>query len=659
MAMSAGKTPDEIIHEPVLVAIYARFSSEMQDPRSIDDQIRECREWAEARGWRVVFVAEDAAVRAGAAAGRHGWNKLLAAASCGEFDIVLFDEVSRFSRAFFDGIADVNTLRQQGVGIADRRYGVFDLDSHHGQVILAVALSSSEEETKRLARRSKRGLRGKVLDGYSAGGQPPYGYARQPEFHETAKDIDGKPKRVGVRWVPDARQARAIRSIFERYAAGESKHGVARWLNAQGIPTRRAGQLRSGRRNSGTWAAATIKRILENPIYIGRRIWNRTTRSGPKHPNSGKKKQVPTAEESWVVVEDERLTIIEAELWDRVQARVIADAKQYARSHTGRVSRQYLLSGLIECAECGHNYVIGARKRGAVHYRCSFSRRGVCGNKVTVPREALERRVQFVLDAVAKDPERLAGLVAEHNARIGQTNEAQLEAVRNLEGQRERVLLERDRFVEAIAMATSAPDVLVKQIEDREGQLRDLAARIEDAKAKVQPYLLPRVAAVRDYVSGQASLFEGDLARDKAFLEGALNRILVFPDGAIVLRFKDDGLFGPVEAYELHDGVHVVGDADLPAKRGDSEDLVRATQEWAVPGDRFKLVERAGGVGIQAIPGGGRAQEGVADGDDPGHVRRAPPHQGGSKTSRRTARVIRPSAPKVLSENSVSVPSGI
>ncbi len=80
-------------------------------------------------------------------------------------------------------------------------------------------------------------------------------------------------------------------------------------------------------------------------------------------------------------------------------------------------------------------------------------------------------------------------------------------------------------------------------------------------------------------------------------LEGALNRILVFPDGALVLRFKDDGLFGPVEAYELHDGVHVVGDADLPAKRGESEDLVRATQEWAVPGDRLTLVERAGGVG--------------------------------------------------------------
>ena len=38
------------------------------------------------------------------------------------------------------------------------------------------------------------------------------------------------------------------------------------------------------------------QRILENPIYVGRRRWNVTNRKGPKHPKTGKKKQLPVPE---------------------------------------------------------------------------------------------------------------------------------------------------------------------------------------------------------------------------------------------------------------------------------------------------------------------------------------------------------------------------
>ena len=32
------------------VAIYARYSSDLQDERSLDDQVRQCREYAERQG---------------------------------------------------------------------------------------------------------------------------------------------------------------------------------------------------------------------------------------------------------------------------------------------------------------------------------------------------------------------------------------------------------------------------------------------------------------------------------------------------------------------------------------------------------------------------------------------------------------------------------
>jgi len=58
-------------------AIYVRFSSEMRSPSSVDDQERECREYAAKLGWEAVLVERDAAVRAGASAGRLGYQSLL------------------------------------------------------------------------------------------------------------------------------------------------------------------------------------------------------------------------------------------------------------------------------------------------------------------------------------------------------------------------------------------------------------------------------------------------------------------------------------------------------------------------------------------------------------------------------------------------------
>ncbi|MBV0893576.1 recombinase family protein, partial [Paracoccus sp. Z118] len=43
------------------VAIYARYSTDMQSASSIEDQIRLCRERADREGWQIVGTYEDAA----------------------------------------------------------------------------------------------------------------------------------------------------------------------------------------------------------------------------------------------------------------------------------------------------------------------------------------------------------------------------------------------------------------------------------------------------------------------------------------------------------------------------------------------------------------------------------------------------------------------
>src|SRR5262245_2509331 len=86
------------------VALYARYSSDRQDARSIDDQLRRCRAYAAAHGFEVVQEHSDAAVT-GAHIERAGMQRLLAATrgrGGGPFRAVLVDDLSRLSRDLGD-----------------------------------------------------------------------------------------------------------------------------------------------------------------------------------------------------------------------------------------------------------------------------------------------------------------------------------------------------------------------------------------------------------------------------------------------------------------------------------------------------------------------------------------------------------------------------
>jgi len=59
-------------------AIYARFSSDLQETRSIGDQVTICCEYAHRQGYIVVRVYDDAAVSGASLHGRPGIRRLLA-----------------------------------------------------------------------------------------------------------------------------------------------------------------------------------------------------------------------------------------------------------------------------------------------------------------------------------------------------------------------------------------------------------------------------------------------------------------------------------------------------------------------------------------------------------------------------------------------------
>src|SRR3990167_3794104 len=79
-------------------AIYARYSSDLQSERSIDDQVRLCRERVAALGGEIAGVYADYAISGAALINRPAIAALMADAKAGRFDVVLTEALDRLSR---------------------------------------------------------------------------------------------------------------------------------------------------------------------------------------------------------------------------------------------------------------------------------------------------------------------------------------------------------------------------------------------------------------------------------------------------------------------------------------------------------------------------------------------------------------------------------
>ncbi len=79
------------------VAIYARYSSDLQSDASIEDQIRICSERAKQEGWKIINTYTDHGI-SGATLMRPGIQMLMQDAMAGKFDIVLTEALDRLSR---------------------------------------------------------------------------------------------------------------------------------------------------------------------------------------------------------------------------------------------------------------------------------------------------------------------------------------------------------------------------------------------------------------------------------------------------------------------------------------------------------------------------------------------------------------------------------
>ncbi|MBK7580177.1 MAG: recombinase family protein [Myxococcales bacterium] len=526
----------------IAVAVYSRFSTDRQDARSIDDQIRRCRAYATSWGYRVVAEYKDAAI-SGAHVERAEMQRLLAAArSRGgpPFRAVLVDDLSRLSRDLGDTWQIVfRDLASADVKVVDVTTGLAS-DGAGARLTFGAMALVNDTFLQLVRAETHRGLEGRALGGFWTGGRC-YGYSTVTE--ENPPDPEHPRKRSVIEPV----EAALVVRVFRLFANGSSLKKIASTLNEEGLAAPNDGGR--GNKKGHGWGHTTIRAMLCNERYLGRFTWNQS--KWVRVPGRKSRRRVKRPEAEWVSHEYPELAIVPRDLWDAAQARF---RRVYATARgrpAGTGHHVHLVSGLMRCGVCGGSMTIVGRKAKAgvsyARFGCTaHASRGasICANSLSVSEKKASRTLVNALKEKLDRPEVMERFVSTFKQRA-----ASLRSGAGVNGADdvERRVRDCERRVANLTESLAKlgwSDALASKLREEEAQLGKLKSERSVAAKERGPRVVPHPAAIAAYLKNLLALLETDPVRGRELLSRFVAPIVMTPETeGPVRRYRATGAF--------------------------------------------------------------------------------------------------------------------
>ena len=407
---------------------------------------------------------------------RPGFNDMMEQLAAGKAAAVFVKDLSRLGRNYIE----VGRLTEEFFPEHDiRLVAVSDnIDTAEGENELAPIRNLFNEWYARDISKKRR-ISNKIKG--NAGepmGPPPYGYKKDPD----------DPKR----WVVDEEAAQVVRRIFRMTVDGYGTEQIATILSEEKVLTpiaywREKGVNRPGKsklRGPYMWNSSTITHILSLQEYCGDILNFKTYSKSYKN-----KKRLANDRENWVIFQDVHDPIIERAVFEQVQQKRGKIRKR--RTHEGE---RNMFSGLLVCADCGHNlhFHFNQGNPDIKYFNCSNYKgnRGSCTSTHYV-------RVDFLEQVVLGEIRRLTKFASQFEdefvkAVIGHSQQAEA-TDRKLKEKELKALQARDEELDGLFERIYEDNVSGKLSDDRfarmsrryEEEQKELAEKIKALRAEI------------------------------------------------------------------------------------------------------------------------------------------------------------------------------
>ena len=421
-------------------------------------------------------------------AGRPVMQQLLQDVEAGLWEGVLVMEVERLGRGdTMDQGIILNAFKYSSTKIITP-VKTYDPTNEFDEEYFEFSQFMSRREYKTILRRMQRGREASAKEGKYAGSIAPFGYRRIKLQHDKGYILEIEPE-----------EAAAVKLAYELYVCGDPQPDGTFADIGRATIAKRLDQMGIKNRKGGTWATASVTRMLQNPVYIGKIHWNR--RPGRKTTENGKIKVSRPLAEDYILVDGMHEPIISEDLWNMAQQKM----KQHSRPTGINGTMQNPLSGLVRCSYCGNTM------QRRPYLKTGQAPSLICTThfcpQVSSALYMVENKILNGLSAWMKQHE------ATWEAETAPTDAftTKINALKNLIDQQEKEMdglkNQYDNTFDLLEKGIYTPEIFTSRNKILSEKISEITASIEDAKAELQQMqqakenqisLLPKIKNILD-----------------------------------------------------------------------------------------------------------------------------------------------------------------
>ena len=437
--------------------ILARYSTDRQNPDSIEVQVEKCTEWCNSNSIPILGVFADLAV-SGMKDTRPQYELMMQQLRKEQADTVVIYDQSRMFRKMTAWFSFRDELESMGVAVVSVTQPMIGKDLRDPTNFLTEGSMALFNQIWALQTRQKviEKMRFMARSGQHTGGRVPLGY----------QVVDG-------RLTICESEAHLVRRVFQEYANGKTYREIIAGLNADGHTTK------SGK----PFGANSLHDMLKNEKYVGTLVYGKV----PKKANGSRNSHAPAAADC-IRIEDALPAIVDRDLWEKVQIKMAKNQ----RASAGRPAtvRAYPLKGKVFCGDCKSAMIITKSKYRYYYYTCSGKQRLHNCDMMPIRADELEESVaQGVRDVLGREGNirYLIEILREQQSRIQGGAVNQLNAIIAREADVERQL---DNASNAILQGLTSA-ALVKKIHELEEEKRRIAYELRQLREQIDAASIP------------------------------------------------------------------------------------------------------------------------------------------------------------------------